>query len=412
MAAIRIFIILISQVAVLAVRAQNLVPNNSFETNTANPNNYGDWFKCTSWSNVNGFQGSGYASPDYMTTSGSNGVDLPYTTFGTVDANTGSAIMGFATYSPYVVNFREYLSIQLSSPMQVGVAYEVSFYWTNGTNCYGGSSTDHVAIDFSAAPLTQSTWEPISVTPELDITTELWSSTWQIQSFIYTPTTAYTYFTIGNFKDDAATSHTMHTGFTTTAYYFIDDIVVQPAVVLPIVLSSFSGFSSAEGNVLEWVTASEHNNAYFSVEKMRDDGTFEEIGKLDGAGESAFSTSYSFTDDQVLRTTEYYRLKQVNTDATYTYSPVININAVLADEVKLLTGEPGGHYSIECNADQSRLFSYAIYNAGGQQVLRSPVKNLQQHFIEPVSLEGYAGGTYLLEIFLGDTRRTFKVINQ
>ncbi|MEO5673795.1 MAG: hypothetical protein ABIQ74_04045 [Chitinophagales bacterium] len=183
-------------------------------------------------------------------------------------------------------------------------------------------------------------------------------------------------------------------------------------VILPIVLTSFSGFNSGEGNVLEWVTASEHNNAYYSVEKMREDGYFEEIGIVDGAGETAFSTSYSFTDDQVLRTTEYYRLQQVNSDGTYTYSSVININAALADEVKLLTGDLAGHYSIEGIADQPRLFCYAIYNASGQLVRRSPVMNLQQHFIEPVSLEGYAGGTYLVEVLLGTTRRTFEVINR
>ena len=396
----------------MITKAQNLVPNNSFESHTSNPAYYGEWYRCTSWSNVNGYQGFlyPYASPDYLTTSGGSGVQLPNTTFGTVNAHTGSAVMGFVAYTTLVADFREYLSVQLSSPMQTGVAYEVSFYWTNGTNCYCGSGCNHVGIDFSTSALSQSTCEPINVTPQIDITSQLWSSSWQNESFTFTPAAPYNYFTIGNFNSDLSTSHTHHNGPVDGAYYFIDDIVVQPAVILPITLTSFTGFHRGETNVLEWVTASEHDNDFFALERMKENDSFEELGKVDAVGTSVSVNSYTFTDDHVIHSTEYYRLRQVNTDGSFTYSNVVAINSFFVNNVKLIADTYTGEYSIDGYTEREQLFSSTLFNIDGEELMRSPQINIQDHFVTPLPLDHYPPGTYVLEIFVGGSRKTFKVI--
>ena len=69
------------------LKAQNLITNNGFETNTAVPNGYGQWHHCQGWNNVNNYIGFSwpYASPDYLRVGAGGGVGLPSNTFGTVN---------------------------------------------------------------------------------------------------------------------------------------------------------------------------------------------------------------------------------------------------------------------------------------------------------------------------------------
>jgi len=211
-----------------ALRAQNLVPNGSFEAYTNLPYSYGQWHYCAGWSSVNNYPAFQwpYASPDYLHDNGSGGVNLPATTFGTVNAATGSAIMGAVYWHPSASNFREYLSTQLSVSLVPCATYQVSMKFTNGIQgAYGGYGTRNIGVHFSTSPLTQNDHEPINVTPHWESSSIVYSTSWQLLTFQFTPSQAYSYITIGNFKDDP---NTVRQFFASTsnpsAYYFIDDI--------------------------------------------------------------------------------------------------------------------------------------------------------------------------------------------
>jgi hypothetical protein len=91
---------------------------------------------------------------------------------------------------------------------------------------------------------------------------------------------------------------------------------------LPIELRYFSVLPKDKHNELSWGTASEQNNDYFSVERGSNTAEFLEIGKLAGAGTSHSPIEYNFTDEDPLAGINYYRLKQVDYDGTFSYSPI------------------------------------------------------------------------------------------
>ncbi len=95
---------------------------------------------------------------------------------------------------------------------------------------------------------------------------------------------------------------------------------------LPIELVDFSGHPEGMINVLEWTTQSEVNNDFFLVERSKEGGLFEELAKVDGAGTSIQTLHYKTNDNYPFNGTNYYRLKQVDFDGRFTYSPVISIN--------------------------------------------------------------------------------------
>ncbi|MGB3616831.1 MAG: LamG domain-containing protein, partial [Catalinimonas sp.] len=94
---------------------------------------------------------------------------------------------------------------------------------------------------------------------------------------------------------------------------------VTPIDVLPIELTDFSAEVSGDAVVLTWETATEINNAYFTVERSTDGQHFEAVGQVTGAGNSGQSLSYTWQDVAPPAGRLYYRLKQTDFDGTYAW---------------------------------------------------------------------------------------------
>ena len=94
---------------------------------------------------------------------------------------------------------------------------------------------------------------------------------------------------------------------------------------LPIELLSFSAALNDKKDVdLNWVTATEINNDYFTVECSKDGRTsFKEILEVDGAGNSNTILRYDAVDEDPLLGISYYRLKQTDYDGSYSYSKIV-----------------------------------------------------------------------------------------
>lgn len=97
--------------------------------------------------------------------------------------------------------------------------------------------------------------------------------------------------------------------------------------ILPIELLDFSGHSIEGKNVLEWTTAVEINNDYFTIERSKDSFDFHTIGTLSGAGNSSQPLNYSLVDESPLPGTNYYRLTQTDFDGTSETFQIIAIES-------------------------------------------------------------------------------------
>jgi hypothetical protein len=105
--------------------------------------------------------------------------------------------------------------------------------------------------------------------------------------------------------------------------------VSSDALPLPVELSSFSAQRVERGVELVWTTASEKNNAGFEVQRRSEKQASEEwqvLGFVKGNGTTSDAKSYSFVDRTASGKVQY-RLKQVDFDGTFEYSPVIEVEA-------------------------------------------------------------------------------------
>ncbi|MBK9288316.1 MAG: hypothetical protein IPN38_11695 [Flavobacteriales bacterium] len=94
-------------------------------------------------------------------------------------------------------------------------------------------------------------------------------------------------------------------------------------VVLPIELLAFDAEPEGAQHVrTAWTTATESNNAFFTVERSADAAVFSPVGTVDGAGNSQQSIRYTWLDTEPLPGLSYYRLRQTDFDGTSTLSAV------------------------------------------------------------------------------------------
>jgi len=138
--------------------------------------------------------------------------------------------------------------------------------------------------------------------------------------------------------------------------------------VLPITLAEFDGYNNGAVNVLQWTTATEINNAWFTVEHAGNDGEFIEIGMVAGAGSSTEMNNYIFTDDQPFQHVTYYRLKQTDFDGTSTYSDIIQIANAYAQAFTVIPNPSAGLITINHEETPGTPYTIQVINAWGVTV--------------------------------------------
>ncbi|MDZ4668723.1 MAG: hypothetical protein SGJ00_12705 [bacterium] len=99
---------------------------------------------------------------------------------------------------------------------------------------------------------------------------------------------------------------------------------------LPVSFLSLSGACNAENIHLNWRTASEFNNAHFTIERSTDLLHWESVGMVLGKKQSVVIQKYEFTDsvnwNKVQSNDLYYRIKQTDLNGDFAFSPTIGLD--------------------------------------------------------------------------------------
>lgn len=171
---------------------------------------------------------------------------------------------------------------------------------------------------------------------------------------------------------------------------------------LPIELISFTATPKSKTVQLDWRTASELNNAFFEIERSANGRDFENIGKVAGAGTSQTPLDYEFTDLLPLNGWNYYRLRQVDFDGQFSYSPV---EAVLMGkagaEIRLLVFPNPANNELNLKTDRPLQAAdrVEIYDYTGRQVLSI---SASEAISAPVAVSQLPAGTYIVRLRTAD----------
>lgn len=161
--------------------------------------------------------------------------------------------------------------------------------------------------------------------------------------------------------------------------------------ILPVELLDFTATKKDKTALLQWKTASERNSDYFIVERSDDRLTWTEIGRRTAAGFSNTVLSYLLTDFEPKRGMNYYRLKQVDRDYKYAYSPVRSLMFLPESTVNVYPNPATDQINIESGIVNE---SYLIFDNAGKMVLKGDLKTT----VTSVNIDKLASGAYIIKL--------------
>lgn len=174
---------------------------------------------------------------------------------------------------------------------------------------------------------------------------------------------------------------------------------------LPIQLLAFS--ASPEGGKvrLEWSTAVEINNEYFTVERSEDGLEFTEVTRVEGAGNSSTQNDYVAYDPQPLKGTSYYRLKQTDYDGGFEYSDMlpVTITTLLKSDFKIVPNPNTGTFTLDITSPFEEA-EIQVLNNFGQLVHMEELIGIMGNTKRELDLrDELAAGIYFVKIDMGSS---------
>ena len=167
---------------------------------------------------------------------------------------------------------------------------------------------------------------------------------------------------------------------------------------LPIELISFNTTLINDYAQINWKTATEINNASFELEKSTDLFTWEVINIQEGAGNSLTEQSYDFEDFQLVQGNQYYRIKQIDFDGTFSLSPIKTVTYGTNDVESIIYPNPTtGNFTIQTNETpiNNRNVQLKIFDNLGKLVLTKTLHSIQKEIKINTNL---ISGHYLVKL--------------
>jgi len=168
---------------------------------------------------------------------------------------------------------------------------------------------------------------------------------------------------------------------------------------LPVELVDFNvkTLNTSSVDVL-WVTSSEINNDYFTIEKSKDLHNWEAVSFVDGAGNSNKTINYSYIDNYPFEGVNYYRLKQTDFDGNYKYEDIKYV--VFNSEVinLKLYPNPASEYVIVENTEP--ITSYQVIDNVGNVCVGNNSINTSNKI--KINIQNLSSGLYNLKIFINN----------
>ena len=164
------------------------------------------------------------------------------------------------------------------------------------------------------------------------------------------------------------------------------------SVTLPLHLLTFTAHKQGITNLLQWQTAQEINVDHFIVERSLNGREFNKIGEV-----KAGLSNYSFSDNNLLKATNYYRLKMVDKDGVFTYSPIRSINNSGTFSVSIYPNPAKDNLQLQIESDKPTTLELQIISQDGKVLLSHNTTATAGSILRSINISALAKGSYFLK---------------
>ncbi|HEV7231082.1 MAG TPA: T9SS type A sorting domain-containing protein, partial [Bacteroidia bacterium] len=210
-------------------------------------------------------------------------------------------------------------------------------------------------------------------------------------------TTEITAFNAGSYTAAAGSLQANNTG---TTNYFVA-IGAGQANPLPVELISFRAECDKPNNQLTWITASETNNDFFTIERTGDGEHYIPIGRIPGSGNSSSSHTYSLIDSFVPEGKLDYRLRQTDYNGEYRFPGVVESDDCNNPEsefsFRMYTGDDH-QLNILFNLRADASYEFGLIDINGRSIRTGQLIASKGTNLFELNVEGYPAGLYLFRL--------------
>lgn len=173
------------------------------------------------------------------------------------------------------------------------------------------------------------------------------------------------------------------------------------SATLPVELTAFDALAAGNTVLLQWTTASETNNAGFSVEMKTPVQGWQELTFVEGFGTSSTPQRYRHHIADMIPGVYQFRLRQIDFDGAFAYSPEVEVVIGLTEAFHLTAPYPNptsASTSVSLMVPRAQNVTVVLYDLLGRQVATLHDGTLEAHHAKALVLNAanFANGLYLI----------------
>lgn len=169
--------------------------------------------------------------------------------------------------------------------------------------------------------------------------------------------------------------------------------IVNP---LPIELLYFTGIVKDGEGLLNWATEMEYNNDHFDVQRSATGTDFTTFGSVPSQGNSNSRQLYQYTDPLPFTGYMYYRLKQVDLDGNFHYSPIVILQNNTSTGFAAYPNPATDKFTLVITATRNMNARFELVDQSGRLISVKEMTLLTGVNSYVWDISRMAGGTYFL----------------
>ena len=173
--------------------------------------------------------------------------------------------------------------------------------------------------------------------------------------------------------------------------------------ILPLKLLSFTAKKEGKANQLQWTSANEINVDRFEIKHSSNGRDFSTIGKV----KATSANNYSYTDNNPTTQqttpntklqTNYYRLRMIDKDGQFTFSPVRMLNNNGAFSVSIYPNPAKDNLQVQIDSDKKTTLQMQVLSLDGKVILSNTTTANAGSILHIININALSKGSYVLKV--------------
>lgn len=180
---------------------------------------------------------------------------------------------------------------------------------------------------------------------------------------------------------------------------------IASSAVLPVTLSAFTVKLTGTRADINWATDMELNASRYEIERSIDGMNWSTVGSVKAYGTASVVSRYAFTDVLKINGTVSYRLKMIDTDESFAYSPIKTLRADAGFDMNIYPNPATNYVVISSKSHPEKMNVQLISQSG--QVLKQNSGTGNINF----TVSEFGQGNYFVRVTdSAGAARTFKLM--